>query len=87
MNVENHPENPGSFIDRADAYVLSGNYKYAILDYGMALDLDPTNPATWLNRGKDYIKTGNNKQACNDFIRAVRLNSREGVWLYREYCE
>ena len=86
-NVENHPENPRSFIDRADAYVLSGKNKYAIMDYGMALDLDPTNPATWLNRGKVYIKTGNNKQACYDFIRAVRLKSREGVWLYKEYCE
>ena len=87
MNVENHPENPRSFIDRADAYVLSGNYKYAIMDYGMALDLDPTNPATWLNRGKVYIKTGNNKQACYDFTRAVRLKNREGIKLYKEYCE
>lgn len=87
LNVENHPENPRSFIDRADTYVLSGKYKYAIIDYGMALDLDPANPATWLNRGKVYIKTGNNKQACYDFIRAVHLNSREGVWLYKEYCE
>lgn len=87
LNVENHPENPESFIDRADTYVLSGKYKYAIIDYGMALDLDPANPATWLNRGKVYIKTGNNKQACYDFIRAVHLNSREGVWLYKEYCE
>ena len=87
INVENHPENPGSFIDRADAYVLSENYKYAIDDYGMALDLDPTNPATWLNRGKVYILTGNNKQACYDFIRAVSLKSREGIRLYKEYCE
>jgi tetratricopeptide (TPR) repeat protein len=87
LNVKNHPENPRSFVDRADAYVLSENYKYAIDDYGMALDLDPTNPATWLNRGKVYIKTGNNKQACYDFIRAVRLNSREGIKLYKEYCE
>ncbi len=87
MNVENHPENPRSFVDRADAYVLSENYKYAIDDYGMALDLDPTNPATWLNRGKVYIKTGNNKQACYDFVRAVRLNSREGIKLYKEYCK
>jgi len=87
INVENHSENPGSFIDRADAYVLSENYKYAIMDYGMALDLDPTNPATWINRGKVYIKTGNNKQACYDFTRAARLKSREGVKLYKEYCE
>jgi len=75
------------FIDRADAYVLSENYKYAILDYGMALDLDPINPATWISRGKVYIKTGNNKQACYDLTRAVRLKSREGVKLYKEYCE
>jgi len=87
MNVENYPGNPESFIDRADAYVLSENFKYAINDYGMALDLDPTNPATWLNRGKVYIKTGDNKQACYDFTRAVRLKSREGVKLYKEYCE
>jgi len=87
INVENHSENPRSFIDRADAYVLSENYKYAIMDYGMALDLDPANPATWLNRGKVYIITGNNKQACYDLTRAVRLKSREGVKLYKEYCE
>ncbi|MBE9510602.1 MAG: tetratricopeptide repeat protein [Bacteroidetes bacterium] len=87
MNVENHPENPRSFIDRADAYILSGKYKYAIMDYGMALDLDPTNPATWLNRGKAYVRTGNNKQACYDFTWAVRLKSREGIKLYKEYCE
>lgn len=87
MNVKNHPENPRSFINRADAYVLSENYKYAIDDYGMALDIDPTNPATWLNRGKVYIKTGNNKQACYDLTRAVRLKSREGIKLYKEYCE
>ena len=87
MNVKNHPENPGSFIGRADAYVLSENYKYAIEDYGMALDLDPTNPATWLNRGEAYIRIGNKKQACYDFSRAVRLKSREGIKLYKEYCE
>ena len=87
INVENHSENPRSFIDRADAYVLSENYKYAIMDYGMALDLDPINPATWISRGKVYIKTGNNKQACYDLTRAVRLKSREGVKLYKENCE
>ncbi len=87
INIENHSENPRSFIDRADAYVLSENYKYAIMDYGMALDLDPANPATWLNRGKVYIKTGNNKQACYDFTRAVRLKNREGIKLYKEYCK
>lgn len=87
INVVNHPEKPESFIDRADAYVLTGTYKYAIRDYGMALDLDPTDPETWLNRGLAYIKTGDNKNGCYDFIRSVRLKSREGVRLYKEYCE
>ena len=87
MNVKNYPGNPVSFIDRGDAYVLSENFKYAIDDYGMALDLDPSNPATWLNRGKVYIKTGNIEKACFDLIRAVRLKSREGIKLYKEYCE
>ena len=87
MNVKNHPGNPESFINRADAYVLSENFKYAIDDYGMALDLDPVNPDTWSKRGKVYILTGNNKQACYDFTRAVHLKSREGIRLYKEYCE
>ena len=87
INVKNHPGNPESFINRADGYVLSENFKYAIDDYGMALDLDPVNPDTWSKRGKVYILTGNNKQACYDFTRAVHLKSREGIRLYKEYCE
>ena len=83
-NVELYPNDPESYIDRANSYFSSKSWRWAVSDYSMSLDLDPTNPDVWLNKGIALLSSGNTADACHDFKRAYSLgNQRAAPYISR----
>ena len=61
-------------------------YRYAIYDYGMALDLDPSNGDVYYRRGEAYLKTGDRESACFDFDRALHYGKKKAILYLQKYC-
>lgn len=85
-NVKLHPNDPECYIDRADAYLLSKSWQWAINDYSMSLDLQPDNSRVWLNKGIALLNSGKKADACHDFRKAFSMGNRKAVEYLGKYC-
>ncbi len=85
-NLRLHPNDPGCYIDRANAYFVSRSWELAIKDYSMSLDLQPSNPEVWLNKGISLLNAGKAEDACHDFRMAFSLGNRKATDYISRNC-
>lgn len=85
-NLRYHPHDPGCYIDRADAYLMSRSWDWAINDYSMSLDLDPSNSEVWLNKGISLLNSGKKDDACHDFHKSFNLGNKRAIGYLSKYC-
>jgi len=85
-NLRMHPDDAGCYIERANTYMLSKSYEWAIKDYSMSLDLDPSNSEAWLNKGIALLGTGKPEDACHDFRQSFRLGNKKATDYLSRYC-
>jgi tetratricopeptide (TPR) repeat protein len=85
-NLKLHPGDPECYIDRANSYLMSKSWDWAIKDYSMSLDLNPANADAWLNMGVANLSTGRSEEACHDFMKAFSLGSKRASELISKNC-
>jgi tetratricopeptide (TPR) repeat protein len=85
-NLRYHPNDPECYIDRADAYLLSRSWDWAMKDYSMSLDLDPSNSEVWLNKGIALFNSGKKEDACHDFRNSFNLGNKRATEYISRHC-
>ncbi len=85
-NLRLHPGDAECYNDRADAYLVSRSWNWAINDYSMSLDLNPENSDTWLNKGIALVSTGKTEDACHDFRKSLNLGNKRATEYISRYC-
>jgi len=85
-NLRYHPNDAECYIDRADTYLLSRSWDWAMKDYSMSLDLDPSNSETWLNKGIALLNSGKKEDACHDFRESFNLGNKRATDYISKYC-
>ncbi len=76
---------PRFFKARGKTYLETGTYRYALNDFGMALDLDPRDADVWYLRGLVRQRMNDPDGAKGDWQKAARLGSVEAVVKLEEY--
>src|SRR5262249_19852016 len=59
--IEQHPRYSIPYRNRADAYLIKGDYDRALADYTKSIEIDPRNPLTFNNRGYVYSSKGESR--------------------------
>lgn len=85
-NLKYHPNDPDCYIERANSYMSSKSWEWAVNDYSMSLDLDPSNPEAWLNKGVSQLNAAETENACHDFRQAYRLGNKKAIGYISKYC-
>jgi len=85
-NLKLHPNDPDCYIDRANSYLLSKSWDWAVNDYSMSLDLAPGNPEVWLSKGIALVNSGKTEDACHDFRQALSLGNKRATEYISRYC-
>lgn len=82
--VEENPNLPFTYSERAYVNLQKGNYSKALEDYDKAIALDKKQPDYFLNRGLIKEKLHDTQGAYSDYTTAIRLQSNYGMaWLNR----
>jgi len=85
-NLRLHPDDPSCFLERANSYLLSKSWEWAVKDYSMSLDLDPANPDAWLNKGIALISSGKVEDGCHDLRHSLLLGNKRATDYISRYC-
>lgn len=85
--IKENPRNPDYFIGRANSYMSTKTYKYAIKDFAMALDLEPKNVEVYKQKAKAHKLAGEIKKACVEWKYAAKLGDIESVDNLHKYCK
>lgn len=85
--IKANPAKADYFIGRANSYMATKTYKYAIKDYSMALDLDPKNIEVYKLKANAHKLAGETKKACIEWEHAIKLGDIESMNLRRKYCK
>lgn len=85
--IKEDPSNSDYFIGRANSYMSTKTYKYAIKDYSMALDLDPKNIAIYKKKALAHKLAGEMNKACNEWSHAAKLGDIESLDNLKKYCK
>jgi len=85
-NLRYHPNDADCYIDRADTYLLSHSWGWAMNDYSMSLDLDPSNSEAWLNKGIALLNSGKKEDACHDFRKSFNLGNKRATDYISRNC-
>jgi tetratricopeptide (TPR) repeat protein len=85
--IKSNPAKPEYFINRANAYMHTKTYKYAIKDYSMALDLEPRNIEVYKSKAKAHQLAGELTQACFEWQHAAKLGDIESMDNLYKYCK
>jgi len=85
--IKANPAKAEYFINRANAYMLTKTYKYAIKDYSMALDLEPKNIEVYKSKAKAHQLEGELTQACFEWQHAAKLGDIESMDNLHKYCK
>lgn len=59
---------------RGIAWMLLGDYKRAVVDYDISIDIDPGNSLAYSNRGVTYMKLDDLDSAFKDFETAIEIS-------------
>ncbi len=84
--IKSDPSKPDYFIGRANSYMATKTYKYAIKDYSMALDLDPKNIEVYKKKAQAHKLAGEMKKACAAWTYAAKLGDIESQDNLKKYC-
>lgn len=85
-NIKLHPNDAECYVDRANSYIMSKTWNWAIKDYSMSLDLQPENSEVWLNKGIALLNSGDINDACHDFRKAFNLGNKKATELISRNC-
>ncbi|GAO17037.1 uncharacterized protein UV8b_03147 [Ustilaginoidea virens] len=86
--IKLNDKEPTFFTNRAQAYIKTEAYGYAIADAGKALDLDPNLVKAYYRRGLARAAILKPKEALNDFKECVRLDpNNKDARLKLEECK
>ncbi len=85
--ISHDQSRPSYFIGRADAYLKTNTYKYAIYDYAMALDLDPGNVYIYKQKAMAHKLAGEMQKACTEWKQAAKLGDVESMSNLKKYCK
>ena len=85
-NLKLHPNDPGCYIDRANAYFISKSWDLAIKDFSMSLDLKPENSDVWLNKGIALMNSGKIEDGCHDFRKSMSLGNKHASEYISRVC-
>ena len=86
QNLKNNQTDPRFFKARGDTYYQTRLYRYAIRDYGMALDLNPDLTDVWYMKGLARYQAGDHEGACIDWSRARRKGDARAAEKLKQYC-
>ncbi len=76
------PGNPTAYLDRANAYIQTGNLALGIADLSYVISLKPDFPEAWYNRGIAFLMSRNYDRAVADFGETLKLKPD----FTRAYC-
>ncbi|QEG00486.1 lipoprotein NlpI [Stieleria maiorica] len=72
--IEQQPEQPAHYVNRAFAHTQAGNHDDALNDYRRACELDPENEHIFFLRGCFLMDRQEDELALEDFNRALELS-------------
>ena len=72
--MQEDPSDAGPHVTRAIVYVRERNWKQALDDFTVAVQLDPINPAWVFNRGVAHARLGQRKEAIADLAKCLAMN-------------
>ncbi len=85
--IKSSPGKVEYFVGRANAYMKTKTYKYAIRDYSMALDLNPRNIYVYKQKAKAHKMLGEMEKACYEWKHAAKLGDIESMDNLNKYCK
>jgi tetratricopeptide (TPR) repeat protein len=71
---------------RADIYVATNTYDFAIRDYSMVLDIDPFNGEVYAKKGLARYNSGDREGACSDWEKGQRYGDYTCTKYISKYC-
>ncbi|MBN1251753.1 MAG: tetratricopeptide repeat protein [Bacteroidales bacterium] len=85
--IKINPAKEEYFIGRANCYMKTETYKYAIFDYSMALDLNPKLSEVYYQKANAHYKIGQIEQACANWNYSYRYGNTECTKLIYKHCK
>jgi len=79
-------DNASYYIARANIYMKTNSFKYAVDDYAMALDLGQPRAEVYLYRGYARSANGDVKGACSDWKKAASMGNLDAQSLAARNC-
>ena len=67
-------QNPNDYFNKGVAKAQSNDFKGAIVDFNMAIELNPQFAEAYYNRGSAKFRLQDNKSAIEDFNKAISIN-------------
>ncbi len=77
--LELETNDPRFYAARGKTYLATSTYRYAMNDFGMALDLDPKNHEVWFQRGMVKWHSNDREGSIADWERATRYGSEKAA--------
>ncbi len=77
--LELETNDPRFYAARGKTYLATSTYRYAMNDFGMALDLDPKNHEVWFQRGMVKWHSNDRDGSIADWERATRYGSEKAA--------
>ncbi len=71
---------------RADIYVATNTYDFAIRDYSMVLDIEPFNGDVYAKKGLARYNSGDKEGACSDWKKGQRYGNYTCAKYAAKYC-
>ena len=84
--IKQDQSKPEYFKERANCYMATHTYRYAIKDYSMALDLYPQDAEVCFRKGNAHFKLEEIQKACSEWKHAYKYGSMESAKLIYKYC-
>ncbi len=78
---------PKYYLFRAETYLKTETYTYAITDFSMVLDYEPNNSEIYLQRAAARLKNQDRKGACSDWKKAKNLGNPKAEEFLLKFCE
>lgn len=85
--IKTHPSKEDYFIGRANSYMETKTYEYAIKDYAMALDLNPKNIEIYKKKALAHKMLGEIDKACTEWKNAAKLGDVDSMDMLYKYCK
>ena len=85
--IKQNPAKEEYFIGRANSYMKTKTYKYAINDYSMALDLNPKLANVYFKKANAHKELGEIKEACASWNYSYKLGNNKCSKLIYKYCK